>query len=146
VQFRALVTPCMPVCEPVICVTEDEGSIKSYGRRRRRRSSDVASSPSDLLLVESIHISDTFQFDRQTANKTLTEGAINKSDLLLLGGMCNNMAGYVVAGAVFIVLQMLLLISWAVVRSRRGSGKSIDTHSSTDSLGKLYDSGYARRF
>lgn len=39
VQFRALVTPCMPTCEPVQCNQEDIGgelkSMSSYGRRRR---------------------------------------------------------------------------------------------------------------
>ncbi|KAH8407238.1 hypothetical protein KR222_010952 [Zaprionus bogoriensis] len=40
VQFRALVTPCIPRCEPVICDSEDgaSGELKSlvsYGRRKR---------------------------------------------------------------------------------------------------------------
>lgn len=39
VQFRALVTPCMPTCEPIQCdqndITEGLKSIVSYGRRRR---------------------------------------------------------------------------------------------------------------
>uniref|UniRef100_A0A0K8UC22 Cuticlin-1 n=1 Tax=Bactrocera latifrons TaxID=174628 RepID=A0A0K8UC22_BACLA len=42
VQFRALVTPCIPRCEPVICDNEDAvmggadaKSLVSYGRRRR---------------------------------------------------------------------------------------------------------------
>ncbi len=41
VQFRALVTPCMPSCEPVKCVYNDysigkQTNVDSYGRRRRR--------------------------------------------------------------------------------------------------------------
>lgn len=39
VQFRALVTPCMPTCEPVQCDQEDGSgelrSLISYGRKRR---------------------------------------------------------------------------------------------------------------
>lgn len=39
VQFRALVTPCMPTCEPVQCDQEDVSgefkSLLSYGRKRR---------------------------------------------------------------------------------------------------------------
>jgi len=40
VQFRALVTPCIPRCEPVICDSEDgaSGELKSlvsYGRKKR---------------------------------------------------------------------------------------------------------------
>ena len=42
VQFRALVTPCIPRCDPVRCdVTDYLGqshATKSYGRRRRKRS------------------------------------------------------------------------------------------------------------
>jgi hypothetical protein len=148
VQFRALVTPCMPVCEPVICVSDDDDSVKSYGRRRRRRSSSsstaVGTPANDLLLVESIHISDTFQFERQTAGGA-TFG--NTTNSVATGGAnllaCGNLAGAAVAGAVFLALQVMLLVGWAVVRSRRPSPKAA---CSTDSLGKLYDSGYARRF
>jgi len=38
VQFRALVTPCIPRCEPVICDNDENGETKSllsYGRRKR---------------------------------------------------------------------------------------------------------------
>ena len=39
VQFRALVTPCIPRCDPVRCdVTDSYGrseNMRSYGRRRR---------------------------------------------------------------------------------------------------------------
>lgn len=39
VQFRALVTPCLPTCEPVVCnVLDFGGQVKqaeSYGRRKR---------------------------------------------------------------------------------------------------------------
>lgn len=67
VQFRALVTPCMPSCEPVQCDQEDASgelrSIQSFGRRRRRSTS--SSTPrDDLLLVQSIQITDKFGFNR----------------------------------------------------------------------------------
>lgn len=137
----------MPVCEPVICVSDDDDSVKSYGRRRRRRSSSTAvgAPANDLLLVESIHISDTFQFERQTSggatfgNNTNSVATASGANLLA----CGNLAGAAVAGAVFLALQVMLLVGWAVVRSRRPSPKAA---CSTDSLGKLYDSGYARRF
>ena len=43
VQFRALVTPCMPKCKPVECVYQDfyggdNTRINSYGKRKRRSS------------------------------------------------------------------------------------------------------------
>lgn len=79
VQFRALVTPCMPTCEPVQCDDEEFGgelrSIISYGRKRRsvsvnatlerrlRRSTEDSKNPhDDMLLVQSIQITDKFGF------------------------------------------------------------------------------------
>lgn len=39
VQFRALVTPCLPTCEPVVCDVRDFGGqmkqAESYGRKKR---------------------------------------------------------------------------------------------------------------
>lgn len=76
VQFRALVTPCMPTCEPVQCdennFSGELRSIISYGRKRRevndtslveRRRRDTLMSPhEDMLLVQSIQINDKFGF------------------------------------------------------------------------------------
>ena len=43
VQFRALVTPCLPACEPVICDVMDFGGqvrqTESYGRKKRSMNS-----------------------------------------------------------------------------------------------------------
>lgn len=90
VQFRALVTPCMPTCEPVQCDEEDFGgelrSIISYGRKRRslndtivgerkRRSTDTGKNPhEDMLLVQSIQITDKFGFasKQQQAKPTVS--------------------------------------------------------------------------
>lgn len=91
VQFRALVTPCMPTCEPVSCDDEFSSggelrSILSYGRRRRsvnstdevlnirkRRKVDEKANLEDLLLVQSIQINDKFGFanKHQQAKPTL---------------------------------------------------------------------------
>ena len=41
VQFRALVTPCIPRCDPVDCRVTDyygrEKTVQSHGKKRRRR-------------------------------------------------------------------------------------------------------------
>jgi PAN domain len=76
VQFRALVTPCHPTCEPVQCDDSNFGgelrSIISFGRKKRsanessiieRKRRDALTNPhEDLLLVQSITISDKFGF------------------------------------------------------------------------------------
>ena len=88
VQFRALVTPCMPTCEPVQCdddeyVEEELRSIISFGRkrrsvnatdighsRRRRKVDDKQNPLEDMLLVQSIQINDKFGFtNKQTQGR-----------------------------------------------------------------------------
>jgi len=87
VQFRALVTPCMPTCAPVQCdvldYTGQTETVDSYGRRRRKRSAlsmtnnftEVATTtnyrrakrmastysshgPEDVMVLQTLHIVD----------------------------------------------------------------------------------------
>ena len=62
VQFRALVTPCIPSCKPVICTPPGypPKNINSYGRRRRRRRGVEEEAP--LLVANAMRIVDTFEF------------------------------------------------------------------------------------
>jgi len=65
VQFRALVTPCMPHCDPVRC----SDSASSYGRKRREVTEEevedseaVRNSTADSVVVaNAVHIVDTFK-------------------------------------------------------------------------------------
>ncbi|XP_044762472.1 uncharacterized protein LOC123319521 [Coccinella septempunctata] len=161
VQFRALVTPCMPTCEPVQCDQEestgDLRSVISYGKRRRRRSTDAQD---DLLLVQSIQIKDKFGFERDNNSALLNEAVFLPNE----AGVCINMAGLLVACAVFLAAQMSLIAAWTFVWQKRRSSSKLSGHdnvsvtmsippsamssSRTDSLCKLYDSGYShpRRF
>ena len=89
VQFRALVTPCMPSCEPVQCDDENFGgelrSIIPYGRKKRsvngtslrRTRRDTTSALEDMLLVQSIQINDKFGFasKHQQEEKPVTYGS-----------------------------------------------------------------------
>ena len=63
VQFRALVTPCIPRCEPVVCTPPGypPRNLKSYGRRRRRRQA-AGSEEAPLLVANAMRIVDTFEF------------------------------------------------------------------------------------
>lgn len=76
VQFRALVTPCLPSCEPVLCnVRSFDGSSRqmdSFGRRRRRRrsiSADEASNEEEILVAKAIQIKDKFAFNGKDKRK-----------------------------------------------------------------------------
>jgi Zona pellucida-like domain len=79
VQFRALVTPCHPSCEPIQCDDSNFGgelrSIISYGRKRRsvndttvlerKRRNTYTNPHEDMLLVQSIKINDKFGFSQK---------------------------------------------------------------------------------
>ncbi|GLH02153.1 Uncharacterized protein GBIM_08192 [Gryllus bimaculatus] len=132
VQFRALVTPCMPSCEPVQCDQEDSTgefrSVTSFGKRRRRRATSAASSSprDDMLLVQSIKITDKFGFERpgaRTANATHDNSAVFVATELPGGaaaaGFCVNAAGIIVAGTVFLALQLAVIAAWTFVWQRR---------------------------
>lgn len=73
VQFRALVTPCMPKCEPVVCdildYTGQTRNVESYGRKKRwtsvladyvnkrTRRTAVETEMEEVLVVNSIQVS-----------------------------------------------------------------------------------------
>ena len=163
-------TPCMPTCEPIQCDQEDSSgelrSVQSFGRRRRRSTSNqIAGSNAreDMLLVQSIHITDKFGFDQASARKSnATVGSSDNSAIFIsdttTGGFCINVAGIIVAGTVFLAAQLAVIAAWTFIWQRRRKDlKHQDSMSVSvsvpglnvsraDSLCKLYDTGYARRF
>lgn len=172
VQFRALVTPCMPSCEPVQCDQEESTgelrSVISYGRRRRR-SASPSQVREDLLLVQSIQITDKFGFEQRdpksassSGNSTSgREGVFAEVEEATSGlmGVCMNLGEAIVAGTVFLVAQIAIIAAWTFTWQRR---RQILKHQEAlsvsvsvpgmhagraDSLCKLYDAqGYSRRF
>lgn len=89
VQFQALVTPCLPSCQPVDCSLPADPSTtgmfhaKSYGRRRRRSVADSGNSshsePENLLVINSIRIADRFTFD-ENGKKIPMDGSADVSN------------------------------------------------------------------
>ena len=169
VQFRALVTPCMPSCEPVQCDQEESTgelrSVISYGRRRRRRS--ASQTREDLLLVQSIQITDKFGFERdgKSGNRTAKDTIFVESEEMIAGisGVCVNMGEAIIVGTVLLVAQIIVIAAWTFSWQRRrqllkhqealsvsvsvpGMHNSSGMPARADSLCKLYDSGYSRRF
>ena len=114
VQFRALVTPCMPACEPVQCDEEESTgevrSVISYGKRRRRRSTNTDDSPREgVILEESIKITDKFGFERENnlnINNNSTRSTLHDTTSYLETqieelGFCMNIIEVVIAGSIF---------------------------------------------
>ena len=81
VQFRAMVTPCMPTCPPVTCdvldYTGQSRQVESYGRKKRssalieadQHHHNVAkrqADPEEVLVVQTLRIVDK--------NRKLNEG------------------------------------------------------------------------
>lgn len=110
VQFRALVTPCMPSCEPVQCDDDEIAgggelrSIISFGRKKRsinstehsrkRRKVDGQNSLDDMLLVQTIQINDKFGF----ANKQTSEKPTNDNSETVFYVNANDSQAYCING------------------------------------------------
>ncbi|KAF6199162.1 hypothetical protein GE061_007187 [Apolygus lucorum] len=65
VHFKALVTPCLPTCEPVSCTMEDyfgtSKDVASFGQRKREISTNVE----EEVVMQSIKIHDKFKFTQK---------------------------------------------------------------------------------
>ncbi|XP_062127129.1 uncharacterized protein LOC133839544 [Drosophila sulfurigaster albostrigata] len=149
VQFRALVTPCIPRCEPVICDSEDgasgeQKSLVSFGRRKRsvlngtdgaefmvstrqRQRRDVSPTAADdnILLVQSIQITDKFGFQAEDGSDLANMNAMNNEphekayagvaqDKLT----CLNGYGLIFAGSLFLLAQLSIFGIWKTVQRR----------------------------
>ena len=79
VQFKALVTPCLPSCPPIRCsvsgVDGRTNEVHSYGKRRRRkREAD------EVLVVQSLSVSD--KFVNQRSQRKLDINGNNVSNII----------------------------------------------------------------
>ncbi|XP_037816602.1 uncharacterized protein LOC119606991, partial [Lucilia sericata] len=160
VQFRALVTPCMPTCEPVQCNQEDISgeykSLLSFGRKRRslnvtasfgngvadagnqehhhqqhqpqlrrqRRETTKKPSQEDMLLVQSIQITDKFGFDKQQQQQSKGSGYDTSETVFIASdvttqGFCVNAIGIIVAATVFLLAQLAVIAIWTYLYQRR---------------------------
>ena len=172
VQFRAMITPCLPKCEPVVCdvldYTGQTKSVDSYGRRKRSVMSSYvelmtrkrrAVKPEEMLVVQSLKIVD--RYGKKDGEKSPREN--NGYDFLdedLLSGAgiiepeCLDKTSMISGAVIFLAAQLVIVILFAMIwrRNQRNSSKGLDLldgstagTSRADSLSYLYESGFARR-
>ena len=144
VQFRALVTPCVPACEPVTCnlVNPETGLNKealSYGRRRRSArmtngrnltsSQPSAATSEEVVLVGAIKITDTFDYKTNDGSYRKKKDRINRRDPEPVGifeeriiaetvgvpAACTDFMGLIVTFVIFLIAQLTLIVAWYYV-------------------------------
>jgi len=143
VQFRALVTPCVPACEPINCniVNPETGLNKeasSYGRRRRsvsrsRRSprnsplfppgrNSTLATNEEVVVVGAIKITDTFdgkegknrpRGGRKDGEEVLLDSDF--SDVVMTSNQCTDFFGLVITFIIFLLAQLTLIVAWYYV-------------------------------
>ncbi|CAG7820247.1 unnamed protein product [Allacma fusca] len=141
VQFQALLTPCLPSCQPVDCSLPSDPSTggilqaKSYGRRRRRSwsnnlSQDQAELPENLLVVNRIHIADRFKFEEENPESNEVNDIDRNWDF---GGVtkagsssCLSSMGIILCGFVLLVIQMAMIVAWLYLWRRKRSASKIE--------------------
>ncbi|XP_068153531.1 uncharacterized protein nyo [Drosophila tropicalis] len=158
VQFRALVTPCIPRCEPVICDSEDgaSGELKSlvsYGRKKRsivngtdggeflvstRQRRDVSPADDNILLVQSIQITDKFGFQSEDGgNASDVEARPHEkayAGVALDKLTCLNGYGLIFAGALFLLAQLSIFGIWKTVQRRTRKERYLYHHDPTPTI------------
>jgi len=119
VQFRALVTPCHPKCEPTNCNTRSfDGSVRptpSYGKRRRRREVNE----NEIMVAQSIQIKDKFLF---------SDGEVDIAKITAEGDCSNTYTGLIIAAILFIVAQVAILTTWSYQWHKKRANKEITPH------------------
>lgn len=115
VQFRALVTPCLPHCEPVQCDVQGFDGVSrremSFGRKKREVQE------TDIMVAQSVRITDKFQFASSRQEEV---------DVDIAQGSCSSFTGVVVACALFLVAQLVLLMAWSYLWHKKKASKQID--------------------
>lgn len=99
VQFRAMITPCLPKCEPVQCdvldYTGQTKNVDSFGRKKRsagnrtevdlfgnQKRTKRAAAPEEMLVVQQLKIVDRYGKREEKKKELLAQQARDKFDLL----------------------------------------------------------------
>merc|ERR1719228_2915873 len=173
VQFRAMITPCLPKCEPVQCdvldYTGQTKSVDSYGRKKRSTSEvDLygqrkrrAANPEEMLVVQSLKIVDRYgkrNKQKQLPSNENEEYSFANDHLAnditgdLIEGDCLDKSSMISGAVIFLAAQLIIVILFALIwrRNHRANDKGLNmlespTGSRADALSYMYESGFARR-
>jgi hypothetical protein len=124
VQFRALVTPCIPHCEPVVCHLTGHrpgpDTFQSYGRRRRDLDDGTETQKDELegvVVASAMHIVDNFPFH----GKEMTSSAAEEAAEGWPAGCSLGSTGFPVSVAWIALLacQAVLLVAFVAVCCQR---------------------------
>lgn len=148
VQFRAMITPCLPACEPVVCdvldYTGQTKAVDSYGRRKRAAEEGTAldlfgnpkrtkraSNPEEVLVVQSLKIVDRYGKRKEQELEKRTRilednsnsgffGGDKKDDIKedLLAGECLDKTSMITGAVVFLLAQILVVVLFALIWRR----------------------------
>ena len=172
VQFRAMVTPCMPKCEPVQCdivdYTGQGKTVDSYGRKKRSLLEGPASAlinlarpkrmaePEEMLVIQTLKIVDKIgkRSKQRQPNLTAVDLKPEVTELetsLEDDSRCLDDSTLIAGGIIFLVFQVFLLLLWTLLWKKKRSEQakqvimSPENLSSTDSLSYIYETGIPRR-
>jgi len=148
VQFRALITPCLPKCEPVQCdvldYTGQTKAVDSFGRKKRSALMSLprtkrATSPEEMLVVQSLKIVDKYGKREKHQQPQLPSGKLDSSDYnrienTLLDDIpaiyetdCLDKSSMVTGAIIFLAAQLVIVILFALIwrRNQRHNDKGL---------------------
>ena len=147
VQFRALITPCLPKCEPVQCdvldYTGQTKAVDSFGRKKRSALMSLprtkrATSPEEMLVVQSLKIVDKYGKREKHQQPKLPSGKLdsdyNRIENTLLDDIpaiyetdCLDKSSMVTGAIIFLAAQLIIVILFALIwrRNQRHNDKGL---------------------
>jgi len=152
VQFRAMITPCLPKCEPVQCdvldYTGQTKNVDSFGRKKRSTDVDLfgnqkrtkrAAAPEEMLVVQQLKIVDRYGKQEEKKKELLAQQAKDKFDMLekqngfagqdisgldLLEGECLDKSSMISGAVIFLAAQLVIVLLFAVIWRRNQRANS----------------------
>lgn len=110
VQFKALVTPCLPICEPVACQVEDYygmvRKVDSFGRKKRQ----VSTRGKEEVVIQTIRIEDKFKFNDLSSTddvRAIKEEMFIETEKKL----CVDSTDILITASSFIAIQLFLAVA-----------------------------------